>query len=160
MRIGFIDTSGFDFNADTPHQRPLGGAHSAAAYLGEALAAAGHEIWLVSATTSPGPIRGVTCLSTHTFSPAQLPELDLDVCIALASATAGLKVRDHLAPKTAVVLWSGHAADQPAVARLGEPLVSGVYDGIALVSDWQREQYIAAFRLPPDRLRVMRNAPA
>src|SRR5205807_413451 len=137
----------WDFNVDTPWRRPLGGAHSAACYLAATLATRGNFVALVSATREPGNVRGVTCLSAHSFRPDQLHELDLDVAIVLLGAGAGLKVRSALAAKTALVLWTQHASDQSAVMRLSEPAVRGLYDGFALVSDWQREQFVSRFQL-------------
>src|SRR5689334_21517896 len=118
MRIAFIDPSGWDFNVETPFTQPLGGAHSAASYLAIAMAAAGHDVHFITHTSAPGMIRGVDCLSTREFTPNQLPSLDLNATILLMGAGPGLKMRDALGPKPKLVLWTGHAADQQAVAAL------------------------------------------
>src|SRR3954469_9934598 len=91
MRIAFIDPSGWDINVETPFVHPLGGTQSAACYLAIEMARAeagaearaepgavagaalGHQVYFISNTSSPGMIRGVQCLSTRQFTPAQLP---------------------------------------------------------------------------------------
>src|SRR5439155_18630903 len=93
MRIGFIDVTGWDFNVETPWRRPLGGSHSAACYLAAALAERGNFVAFVSATSAPGNVRSVTCLSARSFRPEQRHELDQDVAIVLLSAGAGRKTR-------------------------------------------------------------------
>jgi glycosyltransferase involved in cell wall biosynthesis/predicted O-methyltransferase YrrM len=160
MRIAFIDASGWDFNVDTPFHRPLGGSQSAASYLAIALAEAGNHVFFISATTKPGVIHGVTCISVREFAPTQLPELKLDAAVLVMGAGAGMKMREALGPGPKLVLWTGHAADQEAVAALKDPIRRGVFDGFAMVSDWQREQYLNAFALPADSTAVLRNAVA
>src|SRR5438876_7424164 len=83
MRIAFIDPSGWDINVEAPFRRPLGGSQSAACYLAIALAELGHDVFFVSATSQPGNVRGVTCLSTSSFTPADMPELKLDAAVLL-----------------------------------------------------------------------------
>ena len=63
MRLCFIDLMPWDYDADTPYERPLGGMQSAACHLAAALAAAGHEVALATHTTRPARRRGVDCLS-------------------------------------------------------------------------------------------------
>jgi len=160
MRLVFIDATGWDFNVDTPWRQALGGTQSAAAYLAIALAAAGHEVFFITATTAPGVIRGVRCLSTRSFSPATLPGLKPDVTILIVDAGAGPKLRELLGRDAKLVLWVGHAADQPGVAPLKDPAVQDAFNAIALVSDWQRDQFIQAFGIAPQRAALLRYAVA
>jgi hypothetical protein len=53
MRLCFIDLMPWDYDADTPYERPLGGMQSAACHLAGALAASGHEVTLATHTTRP-----------------------------------------------------------------------------------------------------------
>jgi len=71
-------------------------------------------------------------------------------------------LRSLLSPETALVLWTGHHTDQPAVQPLHDPAERSRYDGFALVSDWQRQEFQSAFGLDPARAGVLRNgiAPA
>jgi glycosyltransferase involved in cell wall biosynthesis len=160
MRIAFIDASRWDFNVDTPWRQALGGTQSAAAYLAVALAAAGHEVFFITATTAPGAIRGVRCLSTRSFAPTALPALKPDVTIMIVDASAGPKLRELLGSQAKLVLWVGHAADQPGVLPLKDPSVQDAFNAIALVSDWQRDQFIRAFNIPPQRTALLRYAVA
>jgi len=160
MRIAFIDPSGWDFNVETPFHHALGGTHSAACYLAIAMAAdkggAGHHVSFISNTSSPGTVRGVNCLSTRNFAPNQLPTLNLDAAILLMGAGAALKMRDSLGSGPKLVLWTGHAANQQGVASLSDSSRREALDGFAMVSDWQRRQFVEKFNLPPDRTAIMR----
>jgi glycosyltransferase involved in cell wall biosynthesis/predicted O-methyltransferase YrrM len=160
MRIAFIDATGWDFNVDTPFVRPLGGSHSAACYLAIALAGAGHDVYFVSATSQPGNVRGVNCLSTRTFTPQQLPELNLDAAILLLGANPGRKMRDALGPAPKLILWTGHDVDQSAVTALADPLRRDVFDGFAFMSEWQARRFVQKFSLPTDRTAALRNGVA
>lgn len=159
MRIAFVDSTGWDFNVETPFRRPLGGAQSAACYLAIALAQrGGNDVSLISNTSEPGDIRGVHCLATSTFAPAHLPELKLDAAILLLGAGTGYKLREALGSGPRSILWTGHDIDQKGVAPLAEPGRRDVFDGFAFVSEWQRQRYVEKFALPAERCTVLRNA--
>jgi glycosyltransferase involved in cell wall biosynthesis len=66
--------------------------------------------------------------------------------------------RNTVGSKARLVLWTQHAHDQPAVQPLRDPRERRAYDAIAFVSDWQRNEFIAAFDLDPRRTMVLRNA--
>jgi tetratricopeptide (TPR) repeat protein len=61
MRIAFACFSPFPFRVDTAYETPLGGSESAVCYLAEALAAQGHEVFLLNACSTPALSRGVHC---------------------------------------------------------------------------------------------------
>lgn len=46
MRLTFVDPCRWDYDVDTPFERPLGGSQSALAYLTAALAGRGHDVVL------------------------------------------------------------------------------------------------------------------
>ncbi|MBP2228907.1 Flp pilus assembly protein TadD/glycosyltransferase involved in cell wall biosynthesis [Azospirillum agricola] len=73
-----------------------------------------------------------------------------------------LRLRGRMGGGRKLILWTQHAADQPAVANLAEAELRDCLDGVAFVSQWQMDGYLDAFRLDPARCRVMRNgiAPA
>src|SRR4051794_20154984 len=160
MRLAFIDPSGWDFNVETPLNHPLGGSHSAACYLAIALAEIGHDVFFITATSQPGNISGVTCLSTHSFTPADMPELKLDAAVLLLSSGPARKIREALGPAAKLVFWTGHDVDQKAVETLADSSRREVFDGFVMCSDWQRERFAAKFKLPADRTTVLRYAVA
>jgi glycosyltransferase involved in cell wall biosynthesis len=94
------------------------------------------------------------------YSLRQLGPLDAFVVLNLAGQAHHL--RSLLSPETALVLWTGHHTDQPAVQPLRDPAERRRYDGFALVSAWQRQEFQNAFGLDPTRAGVLRNgiAPA
>jgi glycosyltransferase involved in cell wall biosynthesis len=86
----------------------------------------------------------------------------LDAFVVLNSAGRARALRSALTPKTRLILWTGHAHDQPAMEALHDAADRQAYDGVALVSEWQRQKYVRHFGLAPERTVVLRNgiAPA
>ncbi|MEQ1858854.1 MAG: glycosyltransferase family 4 protein [Chthoniobacteraceae bacterium] len=160
MRIAFGDFSGWDFHAQSVDSAPLGGSQSAACYLAQALAREGHEVFLLTHTSAPGKHAGVGCLSWPATPLDSLRALRLDVFVCILAAGNGEVLRAALGPETRLVLWTQHRFDQESVQRLADAGERGSYDAFALVSDWQRKEFVAHFSLPPDRTRVLRNAVA
>jgi len=166
VRLCFVDLMPWDYDADTPYERPLGGMQSAACHLTAALAATlngatlngeGHEIALATHTTRPAQRRGVACLSLgDPATLARLRETPWDAVVSLTAIPSS--VRAVVRPGTPAFLWTGHAEDQPAVACLSDPVQRDGWDAIVLVSDWQRSRYVERFGLPAERTIVLRNA--
>src|SRR4051812_42975789 len=113
MNVVFLDLIGWDYDVATPYERPLGGSQSAACYLAEELARQGHRVTLLSGTPRPGRVRGVDCLNVQNTDRAFLAQ-PLDAAVVV-SGPAGLQLRPYLAAATPLVLWTGHAHDQPAI---------------------------------------------
>ena len=157
MRLCFVDLMPWDYDADTPYERPLGGMQSAACHLAAALAKRGHEVALATRTGRPGRRRGVVCLALD--DPGDRDALRRGSWDAVVSLTAQAgPVRALVAPGTRAFLWTGHADDQPAVACLKDPAERRGWDGVVLVGEWQRACYAASFGLEPGRSTVLRNA--
>lgn len=156
MKIAFADFIGWDYKVESVYHMVLGGSQSALCYLAEALTAQGNEVFLLNHTSVPGMSRGVMCLSLDTV-PVQLVQ-SLDALIVLNFAGQGIQLRPLLGNKTRLVLWTQHAHDQPGVQALQNPAERDIYDGIALVSDWQRDRYHQHLGIDLARTRVLRNA--
>lgn len=147
MRLLFADLVSWDYDVDTPWLRPLGGIQSAVCYLAAALAAAGHEVAMLTNTSNPGRRRGVECLSAGDPAVrARLAGRRFDAAVSLLPARGYW--RDWLPAGTPVFFWTGHAADQEAVAALADPAVRDAFDGFVFVSDWQRRGFVERFGLP------------
>jgi glycosyltransferase involved in cell wall biosynthesis len=156
VRIAFLDTQTLDYTADTPYQQPLGGSQSALCYLATELARLGHEVAVLNGTTRPGTYRGVQFLHL-----ARVPGdffSRFDVVVVLNWARGGLRLRQQFGLNVRLVLWLSHAADQPVVEPLAQPEERDAWNGFALVSAWQQEQFIARFDIAHDKTRVIRNA--
>ncbi len=97
MRIVFIDFIRWDYVVDSAYRRPLGGSQSALCYLAEALAALGHEVYLLSNTLKPVLSRGVQCLPIRKMPPNFFATFD--AAIVLNGPAAGLDVRGWLRPE-------------------------------------------------------------
>jgi glycosyltransferase involved in cell wall biosynthesis len=160
LRIGFIELSGWDYHALTPDSSPMGGAQSALCYLARALAKRGHEVFQATRVRVPGDYGGVHCLNLDTVGLDGLRALKLDVCVCVMSAGTGMEVRQALGTPTRVVLWTGHAANQPAVQALRHLAELQAYDGFAFVSQWQAGVFEQAFGVPRERIVVLGNAVA
>ena len=159
--IAFIDPTRGDYTPDTPRRQPLGGSQSALCYVTEGLAAAGLTVTLVNGTRTPGTVRGVRCVPMAAMSLDAL--CGFDVVVLLNGCAPELVARLRAAPgERRLVLWTQHAADEPAIRELADPALRACWDGFALVSRWQMEQYRAAFAIDPARCAILRNgiAPA
>ncbi len=158
MRIAFVDLHSWDFHVGTVDSTPLGGAHSAACYLARALACRKHEVFLVSQTSAPGIYHGVRCLSWSTTNPTEIRSWRLDVLICVLAPKDWALLRRIAGPETRLILWTGHAVDQPDVAQLGDRNQRSMFDGFAMVSQWQQAEYSKSFGIEPARTAILRNA--
>src|SRR5258706_10588925 len=156
MRIVFYDRTPVDYTAQTPFERALGGSESAQCYLSIELAQLGHSVALVTNTSAPGRYRGVDCSNHHDANtPALLNAADI---VVASNEALGRVLRDSYRVTKPLVLWIGHAHDQPAVKNLESSRERKIWAGFAFVSQWQLEQFADNFWVPADKLRVMRNA--
>jgi|GEM_PF-1210954 len=156
MKIAFIDFINWDYNIETVYQKPLGGAHSALCYLAEALAKKGHEVFLLNNTTKAENSCGVACFSLKTVADELLQSLD--VLIITLGAGQGSKLKPFLRNNTRMILWTQHAHDQPGVQALHNSLERDIYDGMFLVSNWQRDRFYQHFKCDLSRTFILRNA--
>ncbi|MBP2302746.1 tetratricopeptide repeat protein [Azospirillum picis] len=157
--IAFIDPTRGDYTPDTPRRQPLGGSQSALCYLTERLADAGATVTLVNGTRTPEVVRGVRCVPMASMSLDTL--CGFDVVILLNGCAPDLVSRLRAAPgERRLVLWTQHAADEPAMRGLEAPALRACWDGFAFVSRWQMETYHAAFGIEPARSVVLRNGTA
>ena len=83
---------------------------------------------------------------------------DCQVAVLVSTGHAVGKLKALLAPAARLVLWTQHAADQPAMQPLAESEVSALVDHFVFVSGWQQAGYEHAFALSPQRCRVIGNA--
>ncbi len=156
VKIAFVDFIDLDYDVLSPEERPLGGSQSALCYLARAMAGRGHEVRLVNDATAPRDGHGVR--ACRLADGLDGPLGGCDVVVGLNNATRAETLRQH-APDTArIVLWTGHAADQPGVTPLADPDVRAAWDAVVTVSDWHRRQFLEAFGLDPATTIAMRNA--
>lgn len=156
MKIAFIDFLPWDYKIASAYKMALGGSQSALCYLAEAVAQQGHEVFLLNHTSDPGLSRNVMCLSLEAV-PKQLLQ-SLDALIVLNLAGQGMQLRSLIGDKTRLILWTGHAHNQPDVQELQNPAERDVYDGFAFVSDWQRDRFHEHFGINLTCIAVLRNA--
>lgn len=156
MKIAFLDFLPWNYKVESAYQVALGGSQSAMCYLAEALAKQGHEVFLLNNTLEAGISRGVTCLPLQT-APVQLLA-SLDAAVVLMGSQWGVKLKPFLGDSTRLILWNQHAHDQPAVQGLQNPTERDAYDGMAMVSDWQRDRFHEHFNIDLDRTEILRNA--
>src|SRR5262249_363795 len=153
----FVDFVSWDYTIESVYQRPLGGSQSALCYLAEELARRGHhEVQLINNAALPGVSRGVVGL------PLAKAQGDVwkkfDAVVLLNSVKPGLSIRPLLRTDARLIAWIQHAHDQPAVQPLARAEIRGLFDGFALLSDWQRGQFEERFEIDPARVRILRNA--
>lgn len=153
MKILFIDWAMYAYDCATPMQRSLGGTQSAAAYLSAELAKLGHDVCFVNGTTEEKEVAGVRFYGLPRPT-AWLNEFDFIVSIS------GLRASDlaGIGCHRPVIAWCQHDINQAAVSELSNPATHGRYAGLAMVSEWQRQQYVSVFGIDPGKTAVMRNA--
>lgn len=157
MKLAFLDSSGWDYDVDTPYQRPLGGSQSAMCYLAEALAARGHEVWLLNGREETTAARGVLTGSLQRQA-GELGGFDAVIALNGIHTATAVQLRELAGAKPFMAFWTQHAHDQPAVGNLRDPAFRAVWDAYVLISDWQAERFAETFGLPLDRTRILRNA--
>ncbi|MBC8794014.1 MAG: hypothetical protein C6Y20_20640 [Tagaea sp. CACIAM 22H2] len=155
LNLCFVDPSDLDFRPDTPDHEALGGSQSGFAYLARRLAARGHRVTTLTATTHPGMVDGVTAESHGGDPAAALAGRRFDAAIVLNDAGPGRILREALPDRAKLLLWTQHAHDQPAMFALSDP---SPWDLVVAISDWHRAKMIETYRLDPARTRVRRNA--
>ncbi|HSZ58751.1 MAG TPA: glycosyltransferase family 4 protein [Tepidisphaeraceae bacterium] len=156
MNIAFADFCQLRYDVRTVGEAPLGGTESAACYLTRALAGQGHEVFLLGNVPAEGVYEGVRCVAMRSGHSLPWPTLDALICMGRPGDPVALG--GVLAPRTRLISWQQHAADQPAVQFLRDPVRRDAYDAFAMVSRWQLEKYQAEFGIDPPRMGVMRNA--
>jgi glycosyltransferase involved in cell wall biosynthesis len=157
MNLAFLDVVTWDYDAGSPYDRPLGGSQSAVAYLAVALAARGHSVTLYTHTTAPRVYQGVQCRAITNVQPRELAAFGA-LIVVNGPADICLQLRQHLPPPAALILWTQHAHDQPAMARLAQSDVQAQWDVIVCVSKWHAAAMQRQFGLDPRRVAVQRNA--
>ena len=157
MQVCFVDFSTWDYNVDAPLIGPLGGSQSALCYLAMALAKAGHGVKVITGTERPGWVNGVECLNVSQCNSEFFREHHCDAVVVLNSSGSS-HLRSILPSSTKLILWTQHEPIQPAMRKMALPEVTDRWDGIVCVSDWQKNEYVKAFKLKPERMTVLRNA--
>lgn len=162
MKIAFLDFYDWEYQIDSPYQIPLGGSQSALCYLAAALAKLGHEVFLLNGISEATKSRGVICLPWHQVLAANSAYQSLvnswDILIVLNQAGMGIKLRQILAKHTRLALWTQQVPYLNAMQGLRDKNEQAVYDGIAFVSNWQRDRFFETFAIAPEKTTVLRNA--
>lgn len=70
----------------------------------------------------------------------------------------GLKFRQKFPGIRRLVLWTGHASDQPAMQHLLNPDALAAWDRIVCVSDWHRNSFHQRLGIPLEKIDILRNA--
>jgi glycosyltransferase involved in cell wall biosynthesis len=156
VKIAFVHRSYVDYMAETPYTRAVGGSESALCYLAAELAKLGHEVRLVTNTSTPGPYRGVECLNYKISLTGDL--MNAADVVVISNEACAREMRDTFRVRKPLVLWVQHADDQPAIEALQFTRERKSWNGFAYVSDWQAQQFFEYYWMPSEKGRVMRNA--
>ena len=155
VKLAFIDMAPWDYDAETPLNRPLGGTQSAAVYLAAELAALGHEIVFINDVKAPHVSRQVQFLNANAIDGQFLNQFDAIVSI---SSAMGLMFRREIGVTKPLILWLQHAPDQPSVQKLKDADERDAWTALAMVSAWQAESYHRQFAIPRELMVVKHNA--
>jgi glycosyltransferase involved in cell wall biosynthesis len=152
----FCDPVPWDYDISTPLTKPLGGSQSAMCYLAAALARRGHSVSTITGVPSRRDIAGVACHSIHEIPPELWAAEDSIAVLLNGPAEIGLQFRQKFPGIRRLVLWTGHASDQPAMQHLPDALAT--WDRIVCVSDWQRNSFHQRLGIPLEKIDILRNA--
>lgn len=155
MRVCFIDPSGLDYTVDTPYTAPLGGSQSALCYLAEALALAGAVVTVINSTSTVGAVRGVEMVNSKAVTLDRLSANDVIVLLNNPKVGVLTNLRRQLGPRPLMLVWTGHAPDQPAVEQMADRSLMTVLDSVMYCSRWQAAAYERAFGIPGDKAFVL-----
>ncbi len=155
MRLAFVDSSGWNYDASTPYEQPMGGSQSALCYLAVELVKLGHEISVFRGRQGPTISAGVIF---HPQADAEQPGAlnTFDAVISL-NAVQGRAFRDRLGVTVPLLLWLHHAVIVPSAQSLRDPRELAAWDGIAFVSASQRAPYLPALGVDSTKTVVMHN---
>lgn len=154
LSIVFLDPHPWDYHADTPLQRPLGGTQSAACHLAASLAARGHRVALSTHTTEPGTYRGVECVGREPGRDVRWLR-DFEFVTLLGTGTAE-QLRPAFPVSTQLLLWTGFTPQLKVMQHLASEMEQAGWDGFAFASFWQMRRFRETCRLPAERCRVLR----
>jgi len=157
MNWVFLDFLRIDYDVSTPQVRPLGGSQSALAYLALALARRGERVTTLTGTSKPRKIDGVDCLRSDDIPAEVFSPRDTVVVVNCGPADVIQQVRPVI-PERKIVLWTGHAHDQPAVQSLRDAECVKMWDRVACVSEWQKSMFHQHLGVPLGKIEVARNA--
>lgn len=157
MKLAFVNYTEFKYTVETPLREPLGGSESALCYLTQALARNGHEVTLFcDGVDKEKKINDIIHIPRKDVNKKSLK--NLDALIIQNTPWVDPEWKKMLSPKTKLIFWSQHAANQPAVELLKNKEVVDMYDMFVLISIWQVEDYVANFPIPRNKIALIRNA--
>jgi glycosyltransferase involved in cell wall biosynthesis len=158
MNWVFLDFVGWDYDVATPLKSPLGGSQSAMCYLATALARHGQRVTTLTATTKPRTIDGVQCLRYENIPAEVFAPPDTMIVVLNGPADIATAVRQAIPAGRALILWTQHAHDQPAMLPLRDSGCLALWDRIVCISDWQKSAFHQQLGVPLERIDVLRNA--
>jgi glycosyltransferase involved in cell wall biosynthesis len=157
MNWVFLDFVPIDYDVATPQERPLGGSQSALAYLALALARQKQRVTTLTGAAKPRDYGGVRCLRIDDIPAEIFAPQDTVVVVNCGPADVIEQVRPAI-PARNIVLWTGHAHDQPAVQSLRNSASIKMWDRICCVSEWQKSMFHQHLGVPLEKIEVLRNA--
>jgi len=158
MKILVLDFVDWGYDPETPYVQPLGGMQSAVCYLSEALAQCGDEVFLLTRGGRAQVSRGVYCFPISVDQEVlrhSLRATQADVCVVVGASSVATQIRPLLPSKTPLVLWTGHAFDQPHNRALRDPAVRRAWSAFAFCGSWQRDTFVREFDIPEQKTTVI-----
>jgi glycosyltransferase involved in cell wall biosynthesis len=157
MNWVFLDFIRWDYDVAAPLERPLGGSQSAMSYLALTLARRGERVTTLTGTTKPREVSGVRCLRYENIPAEIFAEPETIAVVVNGPADLGPDIRKALPTRQPLVLWTGHATDQPAVQGLKSEECRSAWDRVICVSEWQRSKFHEDLGVPLAQMEILRN---
>jgi glycosyltransferase involved in cell wall biosynthesis len=114
------------------------------------LAQQGHEVSLINHTKEVARHRGVQCIPMVLEGERLRRLFEVlapDAVVVLSTSSAGRQLRPLLPEGTPLILWTGHAVNQPHHEALGERELRDAWDGFVFMGRWQLETVCERFGL-------------
>lgn len=162
FRVAFIDWKDWEYDVTYPLQHPMGGSESAMCYLASEMAARGHEIVIFNGVKKTYQSNRVKMIPKSLLNKLLIEDYFIqnvfDAVIVITGPADTNNLRSGFPSHTKLFLWTGHATDQPDIVALHSSQINRQWDGIIAVSNWQKQSFIDAFKIDPERIHVLRNA--
>lgn len=152
MKIAIID-SAYDYNINTPYNKPLGGTQSAICYFISMMNMRGHMMYLYNNIKNSITIDNVNIIP---YDIIHDENFDIVIVSCNINDLITIKMRFNNS-NTLYCLWTGHDIDQPISKLLENNMMKDMVDIYIFVSTWQQKRYIEKYNIKFNKTIVMRN---
>ncbi len=146
MKVAFVDTSGIQYNEDTPLTKPLGGTESAVCFLSKVLKNRIDESTIINVNTSTEETEAKSYENINSY----------DVLVVISRPVECLKLRRRYGFKGKIIYWTGESYDQPVNRFLSDVDVVNSMNHAVFLTHWHKANMIMHFPMIKNKAVVIR----